>query len=519
MLVVLLCCLASVVNSERPILPEGTIQGCLSLSQSDAYLDDINKAFPEHTKRMSLGNSFEGRPIVALCVGRCNSNVDVAEAFFNAMHHSREPMSLMALVHTVDYILQHVELKSLWALSLLETRRLWFVPVINPDGYYYNEVHHPNGHGMQRKNRQPSACTRDRDVGVDLNRNYPACFYNNDFDAASGEPCAEDYRGPMPFSEPETIAVKQFIEQSNFTVALNIHSYGRLMLVPFSCQKLGYPKDVDNEYYIKYANALANLYTSDRFTVGRPYEKAMNLYAVDGDAADWMYQEHGIFALSPEVGGGGFWAAESRVNDYADENIPMIVRSSWSAGALLSVSGLKFEMETLMLQLDVENQGLWDSLGNVVVSVYSLDRDSKQMVNRNVSIGLISSKYGRSSTNIKLQSGFNISIVIQDSIHCVVYQPTTSFVNTMTLDATAIQAQLQESRVPIADCGGIFSSEKIPASLNSNLNSLSEILRSHYLESTLAVFFTFIVIAACCLKCGRNRNNYDILESPDEESQ
>jgi hypothetical protein len=44
-----------------------------------------------------------------------------------------------------------------------------------------------------------------------LNRNYGYEFgFNND--GSSGDPCAEDYRGPYAFSEVETLAVKYFIE-------------------------------------------------------------------------------------------------------------------------------------------------------------------------------------------------------------------------------------------------------------------------------------------------------------------
>ncbi|GIQ98187.1 MAG: hypothetical protein CM15mP4_0240 [Candidatus Neomarinimicrobiota bacterium] len=36
---------------------------------------------------------------------------------------------------------------------LIENREMWFIPVVNPDGYVYNESIEPNGGGMHRKNR------------------------------------------------------------------------------------------------------------------------------------------------------------------------------------------------------------------------------------------------------------------------------------------------------------------------------------------------------------------------------
>lgn len=36
------------------------------------------------------------------------------------------------------------------------------------------------------------------------------------------------------------------------------------------------------------------------FTWGQPW-KQPELYSVNGEASDWMYEEHGIIAMSPEV--------------------------------------------------------------------------------------------------------------------------------------------------------------------------------------------------------------------------
>ena len=52
---------------------------------------------------------------------------------------------------------------------LVDNRELYFVPVINPDGYAYNEQISPNGGGMWRKSRRNNG---GGIYGVDLNRNY-----------------------------------------------------------------------------------------------------------------------------------------------------------------------------------------------------------------------------------------------------------------------------------------------------------------------------------------------------------
>lgn len=56
------------------------------------------------------------------------------------------------------------------------------------------------------------------------------------------EICAEDYRGSAPFSEPETQAMKAFIETQHFEAAFNYHAFGQYFNIPNSCKQLGEPK-------------------------------------------------------------------------------------------------------------------------------------------------------------------------------------------------------------------------------------------------------------------------------------
>lgn len=52
---------------------------------------------------------------------------------------------------------------------LVDSREFYFIPVVNPDGYFYNQLVVPGGGGLWRLNLRNNA---DGSVGVDLNRNY-----------------------------------------------------------------------------------------------------------------------------------------------------------------------------------------------------------------------------------------------------------------------------------------------------------------------------------------------------------
>lgn len=67
---------------------------------------------------------------------------------------------------------------------------------------------------------------------MDLNRNWD---YQWGGKGTSGNPCDQDFRGYKPFSELETIAVKQYVEAHKHKVVLyiNFHAYGQLWMTPY----------------------------------------------------------------------------------------------------------------------------------------------------------------------------------------------------------------------------------------------------------------------------------------------
>jgi carboxypeptidase T len=78
-------------------------------------------------------------------------------------------------------------------------------------------------------------------MGVDLNRNYPFMFGIDNYGSGGAEdPCRLDYRGPSPFSEPETANIRDFVQKwPNIKVAINIHAYGNMLIHPFNFDTLG----------------------------------------------------------------------------------------------------------------------------------------------------------------------------------------------------------------------------------------------------------------------------------------
>lgn len=50
---------------------------------------------------------------------------------------------------------------------------------------------------------------------------------------SSSSQCSETYPGAKPFSEPETLALAEFIKKFDTKLYLSFHSYSQLLLFPF----------------------------------------------------------------------------------------------------------------------------------------------------------------------------------------------------------------------------------------------------------------------------------------------
>ncbi|MCD4665296.1 MAG: immune inhibitor A, partial [Bacteroidales bacterium] len=198
--------------------------------------------------------------------------------------------------------------------TLVDNTEMYFVPVINPDGYVYNQTTNPYGGGMWRKNRRDNG---NGSFGVDPNRNYGYMWGLNN-QGSSPDPWDETYRGTAAFSEPEIAAIRDFCEDHEFRIALNYHTYSNLLLYTWGYTTEPCEDDALLETY-------AELMTQDsHYTYG---PGSTTIYETNGGSDDWMYGEQTtkdkIFAYTPELGSydDGFWCPIDRIIPIAQENM------------------------------------------------------------------------------------------------------------------------------------------------------------------------------------------------------
>ncbi|WKZ72421.1 MAG: M14 family zinc carboxypeptidase [Ignavibacteriaceae bacterium] len=354
-------------------LTYGSMGGYYTLAEIYAQLDSMRTRFPNLiTEKITIGTTSQGRPIYAV---KISDNPGVTEneprTMFTSLIHAREPAAMMAVIYFMYYLMENYN-SNPSVKYLVDNREIWFIPVINPDGYEYNRSTNPNGGGMWRKNRSLNSGV----YGVDLNRNFgPQNYWNAPGGGSSTSPSADDYRGPSPFSELETQALKNFVAGKSFKNILNYHTYSNLLIYPYGYQTQLTP---DSLIFNEFA---ADMVATNGYEPGTAWQL---LYPVRGSSDDFLYdgdlENNGkIFAITVEVGSDmdDFWPPQSRIFPLAIENLQSNLYWAWVAGDYVRYASHQFNKEYINpgdqaeLTLTLKNKGL-SGADNVTVTVESL---------------------------------------------------------------------------------------------------------------------------------------------------
>ena len=386
--------------------PLGSMQGNYTLDELNERFDELHGLFPNIiSNRVVIGQSVEGRDIWAFKVSdNPNEDEDEPEVLYTALTHSREPLGMMNLMYFVQLLLEEYDEDS--ELNyLINNREIWFIPVVNPDGYVYNELIEPNGGGMHRKNRLDTNCGNGDNRGVDLNRNY-GYGWGSDDTGSSPNPCSATYRGESEFSEPETQAVRDFIIEHQFKNVLHYHSYWNTYIHPWGDGSL--PDEPDLTTLTEIGQEMARY---NGFTVGTGF--ATIGYGVNGDAVDWTYGDQDIISYVPEVGSTsqGFWPPESDVVDLCLDQVHSNKIFAFVSGSDIIMHSYELSHddmipgETVELDVVIQNRGLSDSEADIDININAL----------NEFISLDTDSYTMSEMDARDSDDFSISIDIADN--------------------------------------------------------------------------------------------------------
>lgn len=281
------------------------------------HLSAINKKNPQITQLINIGKSTEGRDMVGIRISGDLANADqMPGIILMGGHHAREHLSVELPIMFAEYLVDQYNAGNQKIIALVDHREINIIPAINPDGVEYDVS--SGDYKMWRKNRSKNS---DGTYGVDLNRNYGYAWGTG---GSSKNPNSETYMGTKAFSEPETQAVKKFVEANeNTTILLSLHTYSQLILYPWGNTYDSIANTRDKQVHETMARKMAtwNGYTP---------QQSSDLYIASGDTTDWAYGERKIisftFELDPgQYGGGGFYPGAGVIKPVFEKNLePML---------------------------------------------------------------------------------------------------------------------------------------------------------------------------------------------------
>lgn len=141
---------------------------------------------------------------------------------------------------------------------------------------------------------------------MDLNRNY--AVYWDKPGGNSPDPCEESYRGPHPFSEPETKAIRDFLvsHKEEIKFVYNFHAFGNMYLWPYN----GDSPNTIEQRNPDVLNVFTEIWNESKFPIGTLKGNAWEAlkYTSSGEQSDWILGALGIPSICPEIGSSDYFS-------------------------------------------------------------------------------------------------------------------------------------------------------------------------------------------------------------------
>jgi len=282
-----------------------------SYQQTCDFLEDCVRKYPDLIKIKSIGKTWENRDIMLATISLNVEQSHLKPAMlYTGSIHAREWIGNELGVAFIEYLLENYS-SNPSVLKTLTKNTLYIVPCLNPDGFEYSRSHF----SFWRKNRRDNG---DGTFGVDLNRNFSIGYQK------SNNTSSNVHSGPHPFSEPETLAMKKFVDaHENITIALDYHSQGNVF---FPAHKFKHESEIEGTDL----NTLcANMNYEIQKVTGRKYgihRGKPPTKLISGSGREYYYSR-GIISVVVEVGTRNIPDFMQNMQESIDENIPALLRS------------------------------------------------------------------------------------------------------------------------------------------------------------------------------------------------
>jgi hypothetical protein len=358
-----------------------------SYQQTCEFLQESVKKYPDIITIKSIGKTWENRDIMLATISLNVQNASLKPALlYTGTVHAREWIGNELAVEFIDFLLSKHS-SNPKVLDILSKNTLYIVPCLNPDGFEYSRTHF----SFWRKNRRDN---KDGTFGVDLNRNFSIGY------AKSTNTASNVYSGPNPFSEPETKAMKEFVDsKDNITIALDYHSQGNVF---FPAHKFNHEQEIDGT---DLNTICANMNYEISKVTGRKYgihRGKPPTKLISGSGREYYYSL-GIISAVVEVGTRNIPDFMQNMKESIDENIPALLRTLGEARNYHKTAPKRVDNFIIDTYTSNEVTLKWDYECNkdIYFKIYR-NKENKESC---TSANLVCQTFEKTFTDIQLQSG------------------------------------------------------------------------------------------------------------------
>ena len=194
-------------------------------------LEDIQylgQTYPTLMQVSIIGASADNRAIYQIVLGNRNAKNAI---YIQCAMHGREWMNSWIMMKSLEVCLQNWNNPSPNGETygqVFEDCCIYLLPMVNPDGVTISQygINAINNEAIRQKCFNMRGASNPKRWkananGVDLNRQF-SVGWNRTINVTA--PASEIYNGIAPFTEPEAIAIKNALEQRDFTAAITYHS-------------------------------------------------------------------------------------------------------------------------------------------------------------------------------------------------------------------------------------------------------------------------------------------------------
>jgi hypothetical protein len=246
------------LRDEIARIPAATRASYHDYAEVKAHLERLERENPELVQIEIYGQSRENRDLFAVHLAKPLAAANFRPGLLlTGGTHGDELIGVETLLHVLEQTIAGAAGGDPVITAALEEFTLYFVPVVNPDGFV-------------RRERYAN--------GVDPNRDFPW----------PGQPSKRP--------NPAIASLMEFIHRHNVVGAIDWHAYGRVVGYPWSYQRQPLSNESDRQAHQRIAAAMG------RAASYRSGQIPDVLYVAQGTSGDWYYWQRNALAFVIEIG-------------------------------------------------------------------------------------------------------------------------------------------------------------------------------------------------------------------------